>query len=41
MVCKIVRTAGLHRDSLDPICYKNSVRNPHAQPELSIWGEVA
>jgi len=41
MACKIVRPDGLHRDSLDPVCYQSSVRNPHAQPELSIYGEVA
>jgi len=26
--CKIVQPEGLHRDSLDPICYQNSVRKP-------------
>jgi len=36
MECKIGRPDGLHRDSLEPICYQSSVRKPHAQPELSI-----
>lgn len=40
MECKIVRPDGLHRDSRDPV-YQSSVRNPHAKPELSIYGEVA
>jgi len=41
MECKIVRPDELYRDSRDPICYQSSVRNPHAHPELSIYGQAA